>query len=127
MIINMHRTDDCGNVLSTVTENVIEWKGRSFVIPAGFESDGASVPRFFWRIVCPPTDPKAVRAGVAHDWIYRKQPDGWTREEADKMFYDLLKEDGMMRCQARLAYLGVRLGGGFAWDESKKRLEGAAK
>ena len=43
------------------------------------------------------------------------------------MFYDLLVEDGMYRCRARLAYLGVRIGGGFAWDESKKRLEAEKK
>lgn len=126
MIIKVHQEDERGNVIRTVCKNKIEWKGRSFVIPAGFESDGASVPRFFWRIVCPPTDPQAVRAGVAHDWIYRTQPKGWTRAEADKMFYDLLVEDGMYRCRARLAYLGVRLGGGFAWDENaavKKTIE----
>lgn len=123
MIINVHQEDERGNVIRTVTKNKIEWKGRSFVIPAGFESDGASVPRFFWRIVCPPTDPQAVRAGVAHDWIYRTQPEGWTREEADKMFYDLLVEDGMLRCRARLAYLGVRIGGWRAWNENRAVLE----
>ena len=127
MIINVHKEDDRGNIIRTVTKNRIEWRERSFTIPAGFESDGASVPRFFWRIVCPPTDPQAVRAGVAHDYIYRTQPEGWTRAEADKMFYDLLVEDGMYRCRARLAYLGVRIGGGFTWDESRKRLEAEGK
>ena len=123
MIVNIHRTDDRGNVLRTVTLNKIEFAGKSFVIPRGFESDGASVPRFFWRLVCPPLDHHAVRAGVAHDYIYREQPPDWTRKEADKMFLCFLIEDGLPPLQARLAYWGVRLGGWIAWKENRKQLE----
>ena len=123
MIVNIHKTDDRGNVLTTMYPNRIEFGGRAFVIPRGFESDGASVPRFFWRLVCPPVDPHAVRAGVAHDWIYRAQPAGWTRKEADKMFLCFLIEDGLSPFRARLAYWGVRLGGWAAWNENRKRLE----
>ena len=123
MIVNIHRTDDRGNVLSTVTLNRIDFAGKSFVIPRGFESDGASVPRFFWRLVCPPLDHRAVRAGVAHDFIYRTQPPGWTRKEADKMFLAFLIEDGLPPFRARLAYFGVRLGGWVAWNESREQLE----
>ena len=119
MIVNIHRTDDRGNVLSTVTLNRIDFAGKSFVIPRGFESDGASVPRFFWRLVCPPLDHRAVRAGVAHDWIYRTQPEDWTRKEADKMFLCFLIEDGLPPFRARLAYWGVRLGGWRAWNENR--------
>ena len=120
MIVNIHKTDDRGNVLSTIRPNRISYGGKSFLIPRGFESDGASVPRFFWRLVCPPVDPHAVRAGVAHDYIYRKQPPDWTREDADKMFLCFLIEDGLPPSRAKLAYLGVRIFGGIAWSKNGK-------
>ena len=124
MIISIHKDDARGNVLSTMYPNKITFGGRSFTIPRGFESDGASVPRFFWRIVCPPVDPHAVRAGVAHDWIYRTQPAGWTRKDADKMFLCFLIEDGLPVIQSLKAYLGVRLGGGTAWGGPDRKTEG---
>ena len=123
MIVTIHRTDAMGNVLRTFTLNRIEFAGKSFVIPRGFESDGASVPRFFWRLVCPPLDHRAVRAGVAHDWIYRTQPVDWSRKEADKMFLCFLIEDGLPPVRARLAYWGVRLGGWRAWNENRAVLK----
>ena len=123
MTIDIHREDGRGNVLRTVYPCRVTWAGKSFTIPRGFESDGASVPRFFWRLVCPPLDHRAVRAGVAHDFIYRTQPPGWTRKEADKMFLAFLIEDGLPPFRARLAYFGVRLGGWVAWNESREQLE----
>lgn len=122
MIIKPHKTDERGNVVATAFPNRINFGGKSFLIPKGFESDGASVPRFFWRLVCPPVDPHAVRAGVAHDYIYRIQPEGWTRKGADKMFLCFLIEDGLPPFRATLAYWGVRLFGRIAWDENSKEL-----
>ena len=120
MTIDIHREDGRGNVLRTVYPCRVTWAGKSFTIPRGFESDGASVPRFFWRLVCPPLDHRAVRAGVAHDYIYRTHPAGWTKKEADQMFYDLLVSDGVPRFRAYLAYLGVELFGGAAWEAGGK-------
>ncbi|MBR6240694.1 MAG: DUF1353 domain-containing protein [Lentisphaeria bacterium] len=130
--VEIHHSDKLGNVCRTLFPQKITFRGKSFVIPRGFESDGASVPRFFWRIVCPPLDPAAVRAGVAHDYIYRVQPSGWTRKEADLMFLCFLIEDGLSPYRARRAYLAVRLFGWLAWWENRDmaalyRLEGGEK
>ena len=118
MIIKPHKTDERGDTVTTVFPNRINFGGKSFLIPKGFESDGASVPRFFWRLVCPPVDPHAVRAGVAHDYIYRVQPADWTRADADRMFVCFLIEDGLPPFRAKLAYWGVRLFGGRIWREN---------
>ena len=123
MKVNIHQADERGNVLTTLTSNKILFRGKCFFVPKGFESDGASVPRMLWVSVCPPLDPRAVRAGVAHDWIYRIQPSEWTRAEADLMFLCFLIEDGLPVFQAIKAYLGVRIGGWIAWRENRKRLE----
>ena len=38
-----------------------------FSIPKGYCFDGASVPRFFWRIIGPNTDNKFLVAALVHD------------------------------------------------------------
>ncbi|MBQ9501870.1 MAG: DUF1353 domain-containing protein [Lentisphaeria bacterium] len=127
MKIEIHATDGRGDICRTLYPQKITFRGRSFVIPRGFESDGASVPRLFWRLVCPPLDPEAVRAGIAHDYIYRTQPEGWTRKDADLMLYCFLVEDGMSPVRARLAYIGVRSFGWIPWLQNRKRLETASE
>ena len=93
---------------------------ENLTVPAGFRSDGASVPRFFWRLVFPPGDALALRAAILHDWIYRTHPAGWDRAKADALFRDVLIADGVPKWRARLAWLGVRIGGGAAWKEGGK-------
>lgn len=38
-----------------------------FVIPANYTWDGASVPRLFWRLIGPKTDPRFMIASMVHD------------------------------------------------------------
>lgn len=111
MKIDVHRSDEMGNVYRLLEPLTYE----DLTVPVGFESDGASVPRFFWRVVFPPGDPRALRAAFLHDWIYRTHPEGWGREAADKLFRRVLLEDGVPRYRADLAYIGVRLFGGPSW------------
>ena len=88
----------------------------TITVPCGFQSDGASVPRAFWRLIFPKGDEKALRAAIIHDWIYRTHPAGWTKAEADKLFYELLKADGVPTWRAWLAYQGVKWFGHIAWN-----------
>lgn len=110
--IEVHRADDRGNVF-TLLEPL---QYGAITVPAGFESDGASVPRFFWRLVFPPGDSQALRAAIIHDWIYRRHPAGWSRKEADELFRSLLVADGVPKWRARLAHRGVRLFGRSSWE-----------
>ena len=116
--VTFHRVDGRGNVADTTFPNKVTFGGRSFLIPRHFESDGASVPRLFWRVVFPPTDSTAAAAGVAHDFIYRMQPEGWSRKDADRMFLALLIEFGASLYSAYMAYLAVRWFGWIAWREN---------
>ena len=116
MLIDVHRSDEMGNVF-TLREPLT---CGGLTVPAGFESDGASVPRFFWRVVFPPGDTKALRAAFLHDWIYRTHPEGWSRAAADELFRQVLIEDGIPRNSADLAWWGVRLFGGSSWEAGGK-------
>ena len=89
-------------------------------VPRDFTCDGASVPRFFWRLVFPPGDTQALRAAFLHDYIYRTHPAGWDRKKADDLFYDVLVADGVPKRRAYLAWAGVRRGGAAAWDAGGK-------
>ena len=110
--VEVHRADERGNVF-TLLEPL---RRNELTVPAGFESDGASVPRFFWRIVFPPGDSQALRAAILHDYIYREHPAGWSRADADRLFFDVLTADGVPKTRAKLAYWGVRLFGKGSWE-----------
>ncbi len=119
MLVDILKEDEQGNVyvLREPGGLTVEWHGKSVTVPYEFRSDGASVPRFFWRWVFPPGDTRALRAAFVHDWLYRIHPDGWTKAEADQLFRELLVEDGMPERFARRAYWGVRLFGGDSWHQ----------
>ena len=118
MLVDIQTTAEKGRVFTLMEPEGlrIEWRYKNLlIVPQGFQSDGASVPRFFWRLVFPKGDEKAIRAGFAHDYIYREHPEGWSKAEADFMFYELLLEDGTPKWRAWLAYKGVDWFGFLAW------------
>ena len=117
MLVEIHKEDENGNVFTLKEPEglTVIWKRKTIVVPYGFKSDGASVPRFFWRFVFPPGDTKALRAAFAHDFIYRTHPEGWTKAEADQLFYDLLIADDIGSVSAWCAYQGVNWFGKSSW------------
>jgi hypothetical protein len=115
--IAVHSEDEQGNVYTLLEDMTVVWNGKVLVVPAGFKSDGASVPRFFWRWVFPPGDSRALKAAIAHDYVYRTHPEGWTKPLADKMFYDMLRENKVPFLNAKRAYWGVRLFGSSSWKK----------
>lgn len=117
--VAIHSQDECGNILTLLQDLVICWNNRTFMVPHEFESDGVSTPRFLWASVSPAVHQETIRAGIAHDWIYRKQPSGWTRKMADDMFYDLCREDGFSWWKSQKAYWGLRMFGGKAWEDNQ--------
>lgn len=49
-------------------------KAALIVVPAGYVYDGASVPRFFWRIAGHPMDTETVMASLLHDYCFTNRP-----------------------------------------------------
>ena len=68
-------------------------KAYSFVIPKGYCFDGASVPRFFWRIIGSNTDNQFLLAALVHDVLCENHfyIDN-DREFSTRVFHLLLKE-----------------------------------
>ena len=116
MLVNIHATDDRGNVFTLCEPLTVERPGLPVLtVPAGFESDGCSVPRLFWRLVFPPLDNSALAGGTGHDYIYRCRPAGWSRRDADIYFLGRMILDGVPPWRAMLAYRAVRMFGWLSW------------
>lgn len=81
-------------------------------VPEGFNTDGASIPPLLWPVIGSPFRPRFVRAAVLHDWLYRTGTH--TRSEADKIFREVLWNDGV-GWRAWVMWAGVRLGGWLFW------------
>lgn len=79
-------------------------------VPAGFVTDFASVPRFFWRLF-PPTGAYG-KAAVIHDYLYRCTE--LARDVCDQIFLEAMECLGVDWVTRRIIYRAVRLFGGFA-------------
>jgi len=95
-------------------------KQPQVVVPEGFETDLASVPRlpFLYAL----WGGRAHREGVVHDYLYRKDsmpPVG--RSVADRVFLEAMDVRGKPWNVRWPMYLGVRIGG---WTAYHKRLVG---
>ena len=87
---------------------------RLIVVPIGYVTDLASVPRIAWRIV--PRDYAPARSpAVVHDYIYTNLTHRFTKTEADRIFYDALLEQGAPKLLAWLMWCAVRIGGRGNW------------
>ena len=115
MIIGIYKADDRGDIVTLIEDLTVSWRDKTVTIPGGFKCDGASVPQFLWSSVTPAVDPRTLRGAVTHDYLYRTTPEGWSRKEADELFYDLIREDGLGWWASQKAYWGVRLFGASSW------------
>jgi hypothetical protein len=78
---------------------------RGYTIPAGFRTDFASIPRFALSLMGSPVRKEYRRASLVHDFLCVTKMA--TRASADRIFYEILLEDGTKKRQALLMYLAV--------------------
>lgn len=82
------------------------------VIPEGTSTDGASIPRFLWRLCGHPLEAPRVYAALYHDWCYRNGfKYGISRKKADECYYALMRHFGVPAWQAKIEYYALRLFG----------------
>ena len=63
-----------------------------FTIPKNYCFDGATVPRFFWRIIGPNTDNKFLIAALAHDVLCENHAYVDSDREFSTLVFDALLE-----------------------------------
>jgi hypothetical protein len=91
---------------------IIEGPHYKFIVPAGFETDYASVPRPLWSIF--PPSGKYSRAAVLHDYLYRFSK--LSRKRCDDIFLECMDALGVPYFKRYAMYWGVRMGGWAAWN-----------
>ena len=110
-----------------------DWKynidGEEYVIPAGFQFDGASIPKFL-RTFFSPVGVLLI-GGLVHDYAYKyktllkknkKDTMGeLTQKRADEIFRDINVIVNGFYTMNRLAYWSLRIGGFVAWNGHRKR------
>lgn len=89
------------------------------IVPRGFVTDFASIPRLFWNLISPTQ--LGDEGPIAHDWRYRNGIG--TREAADKQFLLDMKADGVGWWRRKSAYRLVRLWGWRSWNSGKVVIE----
>ena len=105
--------------------------GVGYKIPAGFQFDGASVPKFLASWLSP-TGVLLV-GGLVHDYAYKytvllkkgkkSTSEPMTQKEADQLFRDINIEQNGFHLLNNLAYWALRIGGFVAWNGHRKRGE----
>ena len=76
------------------------------IVPSGFETDLASIPRLFQTLV-PKVDYHMLPA-IVHDYLCRK-PD-FSRRMADRVFLEAMELKKVNPIRRRLMYWAVRIG-----------------
>lgn len=88
------------------------------LIPDGYITDLASIPRLLWRIIAP--FELSIAAPLVHDFLY--QNGGcrtFTRSDVDLIFLWIMEKEGVVWWRRNLAYPAVRVFGGSHWKGEK--------
>jgi hypothetical protein len=86
-------------------------------VPAGEETDFASIPRVFWRVL-PPTGVYG-KAAVIHDHLYKTG--ARPKHEADLIFLEAMDVLGTPSPVRHTMYWAVKMFGFAAWNKHRKR------
>lgn len=95
--------------------------GTPLVIPAGFITDFASVPRLFQNVV-ENDDPDILKPSVIHDFLYSRHGLAWlgvapfTRAQCDAILRAGMAARGAPAWRQWAVWSAVRIGGWAPWD-----------
>jgi hypothetical protein len=81
-----------------------------YVVPEGFVTDLASIPRILWPLYAP-NHVETIPAAVIHDYLYFC-PGNFSRQDVDYIFYQALINEGIKTSTALKYWLAVRT---FGW------------
>jgi hypothetical protein len=90
---------------------------HKIVIPAGFVTDYASIPKRLWSIYSP--HDQYSRAAVVHDYLYWSQL--CTRIQADNLLMIAMKESNVSEVTRNNVYAGVTSFGKSSWESNRQQ------
>ena len=98
----------CKTTLKVWLFDHVKSKSYSFTIPKGYCFDGATIPRFLWRVIGSKTDNTFLIAALIHDILCENH--GYVNNDrnfSSKVFRALLISGGVGKVKAQVMYLAV--------------------
>jgi hypothetical protein len=86
----------------------------TILVPRGFVTDLASTPPELWSIY--PPFGKYLSASILHDYLYWRQ--SCRRDEADKIFYQTMRDAGVDQATQSRFYVALEKKGDHAWKQN---------
>ena len=96
-------------------------KDQTYIIPAGFRTDFASIPRLAQGFM--DNSNRLAFPSIPHDWLYATR--GFvgpgipraSRSRADHVLYRACLANGVSAAEAEIVFDAVRVGGQSAWED----------
>ncbi len=108
-----------GTIRLTSHLNVAIWDAFmiafTLTVPAGFVSDGASIPKILWPILGSPIGNRHLPAAIVHDFLCESATSYEQRVIGDAVFFELLKRCDVPYWRRAAMYCGVRFYARFIW------------
>ena len=121
-ILSSDCTERLGNRLWVLTQPFIfSVDDEVFVVPRGFVTDGASVPRVMYPI-CSPVSGPFGQGAIAHDFYYSIDGPDIGRFRADQVLYSMGRLRGAWISEAQLVKSGVNLFGWMSYKTGRDKM-----
>lgn len=102
--------------LWTLDEDLLaQWNQMVIVVPHGFDTDLASIPRGLWNIL--PKEDDHLYPSIVHDYGYQYGFGPLNKEQIDLMFYEAMEACGVPAWKRWLMWTAVRMFGQAIWDK----------
>jgi hypothetical protein len=109
-------SDDYRDMKLLASFGYLDPYGVYWEVPAGYVTNGASVPWYLWPALGGPYDGPYRDAAVLHDYYCEKQLFTW--EQTHEMFYNASLRRGVSETKAKTMYLGLQMFG-YKWPPPK--------
>jgi len=90
----------------------------SVTVNDGFITDGASTPRFLWRVIGSPFTGLYTGAAVIHDSLYGSHL--LSKKDTDNLFLEMMEVEGVSCWKRNAMYYAVKWFGASSWDKKKE-------
>lgn len=100
--VHAYHYQTCRVIQVEIDQSIIE-------IPHDFNTDLASIPRWYWSILSPAYS-GFIAPSILHDYLYTC-PNGRTRYEVDSIFYNALRKNDVSILTSLKMYFAVRVFG----------------
>ena len=114
--VNIIRED----VFILLEDVYVEVMGYRITVKAGFDFDGASIPRALWSVFGNPLSGKFRIAALVHDVLYASQV--LSKEVCDRIFLSLMEVHGVGYLKRVSMYQAVSKFGMDAWKNNQNEL-----